>query len=132
MKNSSIITTILCSLIFLSCQKKDIDGFESSELKINISKPFETQVFKKGDTVFITGNSSYISQLHGYSLTIRNKASNEIYLNSDNHLHDTSININTFWVDTLSQNADLVLNFTVEADHDGHEGVKEINFKSEL
>ena len=80
----------------------------------------------------MSGNASYIGQLHGYELKIRNKATSEVYLDIDEHLHDSSFDIQTFWVDTLDKNADLIVTITVEADHEGNSSSKEINFKSEL
>lgn len=131
MKHLSVIITIISTTILFSCQKKDVDGYDSNKLSVTINKPTETQVFKKGDTVFISGNTTYISQLHGYSIKISNKASGETYLDMDEHLHDSSFDIATYWVDTLSQPAELILNLTVEVDHDGNEESKIINFKSQ-
>lgn len=119
----------ICTMLF-SCQKKDVEGFDSKNLSISVSKPFEAQTFKKGDTVFIKGSIEYISQLHGYSIKLSNKGTNESYLDKEEHLHDSSFEINSFWVDTLSKNADLLLEITVEADHDGHEQTKSISLIS--
>lgn len=129
MKNTIYFTVLTC-LAFLSCQKKDVDGFDSKNLNITISKPVEAQMFKKGDTIFIKGNIAYISQLHGYSIKLSNKETKESYLDKEEHLHDSSFEINSFWVDTLSKNADLLLEITVEADHDGHEQTKNISLIS--
>ncbi len=132
MTNTQLILPLFPLLALFSCQKKDVDGFDSKNLNISVSKPQEAQIFKKGDTVFIKGAVAYISQLHGYSIQLSNKETHEIYLDQEEHLHDSSFDIHTFWVDTLTQRADLLLKITVEADHDGHEGTKEINLKSEL
>lgn len=130
MKYFSILITIISTTLLFSCQKKDVDGYQSDKLSIAISKPNESQIFRKGDTVFVSGTATYVSQLHGYSIQISNKATKEVYLDIDEHLHDASFTINTYWVDTLSQAADLNLELTVEVDHDGNEQSKEINFQS--
>lgn len=132
MKFLNIFIGLFCTVVLYSCQKRDSSGFDNSKLAIAISKPQEAQVFRKGDTVFIKGTTTYTSQLHGYAIRITNKATNEVYFDIDEHLHDSFFDINTFWVDTLDKNADLVLKLTVEADHDGHEASKEVNFKSQL
>lgn len=130
MKNINFIIALLTCTVFFSCQKKDEESFDSNNLIITVSKPFEAQTFKKGDTVFINGSIAYISQLHGYSIKLSNKETNESYLDKEEHLHDSSFEINSFWVDTLSKNADLLLEITVEADHDGHEQTKSISLIS--
>lgn len=130
MKYNSIFAATIISVIFSSCQKKDHEGFDSSQLHVIVSKPTEAQVFSKGDTVQITGSIDYISQLHGYSISITDKKTNEVFYDLDEHLHDASFSINTYWVDTLSENAELVLKIVAEADHEGHESSKEVNFTS--
>jgi major membrane immunogen (membrane-anchored lipoprotein) len=130
MKNNNIIIT-LCSIILLgACQKKDNSGFDSSKLNIKISKPTEAQVFKKGDTVFISATADYISELHGYALNISDTTSKTTYFDLDEHVHESTFAIDTFWVDTLSSGANLQLTFDVEADHDGNGSSKIIHFKS--
>ena len=130
MKNFSIIILFFSASFLSSCQKKDIEGVDKNKLKITISKPLEAQVFNAGDTVYISASADYVSQLHGYSIQITDKASNELYLDIDKHLHDSSFGIDTFWVNKLQQNADLTLKITVEIDHNGNQETKEINFKT--
>ncbi len=131
MKNIHFMIALLTSAVCFSCQKKDVEGFDSKNLSISVSKPFEAQTFKKGDTIFIKGSIAYISQLHGYSIKLSNKETNESYFDKEEHLHDSSFEINSFWVDTLGKNADLLLEITVEADHDGHEQTKSISLISQ-
>lgn len=130
MKNNNIIIALFGIILLSACQKKDHSGFDSSKLSIKISKPTEAQVFKKGDTVFISATADYISELHGYALNIIDTTSKTTYFDIDEHVHESSFVIDTFWVDTLSSSANLLLTFDVEADHDGNGGNKVINFKS--
>lgn len=132
MKNLSVYTTIICTILLFSCQKKENTGFDKSKLSINISKPTETQVFTKGDTVFIKASTQYISVLHGYALSISETTSKTTYFEIDEHLHESTFSIDTFWVDTLAFNTTLQLHFEVEADHNGNGASKSINFKSNL
>jgi hypothetical protein len=128
MKNFATIISILCINTLFACQKKETKMIDTNNLKLNISKPIEAQTFKKGDTVFIKAKASYSELLHGYSLKISNKSSQEVYFDIDEHLHDATFEIDTFWVDSLGKNADLQLKLTVEIDHDGNNDSKEVNF----
>jgi hypothetical protein len=128
-KYFSIFTTLFCTLALFSCQKKESRGFDNNQLNISIVKPIESQIFQKGDTIFIAASAEYLSQLHGYSLNIVDTTSKKSYFNLDDHLHDSKFNIETFWVNTLNENAILRLQLTVEADHDGHQKTKEVIFK---
>ena len=130
MKYFSISTTLFCILTLFSCQKKETRAFDNGQLNISIVKPTESQIFRKGDTIFITASADYLSQLHGYSLSIIDMASKKSYFNLDDHLHDSKFNIETFWVNTLSENTILQLQLTVKASHDGHQKTREVIFKT--
>ena len=128
MKNFATIIIVLSSITLFACQKKETKTIDLNNLKFNISKPAEAAVYQKGDSVFIKANASYTEQLHGYSLQISNKSTQEVYFDIDKHLHDAQFNIDTFWVDSLSKQADLLLKLRVEIDHEGNEDSKELNF----
>lgn len=129
MKNFASFITIFSIIILCSCQKKETKTIDQNNLKVNISKPYEASVYKKGDTVFIKANASYTEPLHGYSVQISNKSNQQVYFDIEEHLHDSKFDIDTYWVDSLNEQADLLLKLTVEVDHDGHEDSKEVNFK---
>lgn len=128
MKNCATIIIFIGSITLFACQKKETKTIDLNNLKFNISKPAEAAVYQKGDSVFIKANASYTEQLHGYSLQISNKSTQEVYFDIDEHLHDSQFNIDTFWVDSLSKQADLLLKLRVEIDHEGNEDSKELNF----
>jgi len=130
MKNNNIIIALFGIILLSACQKKDHSGFDSSKLNIKISKPTEAQVFKKGDTVFISATADYISELHGYALNIIDTTSKTTYFDIDEHVHGSSFVVDTFWVNTLGSNANLQVTLDVEADHDGNGSSKIIHFKS--
>lgn len=131
MKNFATIISILSTITLFACQKKESKMIDTNNLKLNISKPIEAQTFKKGDTVFIKANATYNEQLHGYSIKLSDKETKESYLDKEEHLHDSSFEINTFWVNTLNKKASLLLEITVEADHDGHEQTKSLSLISQ-
>ncbi|MDI9320918.1 MAG: hypothetical protein QM530_10685 [Phycisphaerales bacterium] len=130
MQNNNIIIALCCIILLGACQKKDSHGFDSSKLNIKISKPAEAQVFKKGDTVFISATADYISELHGYAIKISDTLSKTTYFDIEAHVHGSSFVVDTFWVNTLGSNANLQLTLDVEADHDGNGSSKIIHFKS--
>jgi len=127
-----IITAIAATISITSCQKKEAAIFDPNTVSISISKPTEAQIFMNGDTVFIKAEAAYSSELHGYMLSINNKAdSTKVYFDIDKHIHGTSVTVDTFWVNNLSSPTDLKLNFTIEADHDGHSKLATLNFKTQ-
>jgi hypothetical protein len=132
MKNFATIIIILGSIILFACQKKETKIIDLNNLKLSISKPSEAAIYKKGDTVFIKANASNTEQLHGYSLQISNKSNQQVYFDIDQHLHDSKFDIDTFWVDNLSEKTDLMLKLSVEIDHEGNEDFKEVNFQAVL
>ncbi|MES2479100.1 MAG: hypothetical protein V4561_08435 [Bacteroidota bacterium] len=132
MKNFPTIIIILGSITLFACQKKETKTIDPNKLKLNISKPSEAAVYKKDDTVFIKANASYTEQLHGYSLQISNKSNQQVHFDIDEHLHASKFDIDTFWVNSLGEQVDLLLKLTVEIDHEGNEDFKEVNFQTVL
>ncbi|MCC6185595.1 MAG: hypothetical protein IT256_00430 [Chitinophagaceae bacterium] len=111
-----------------ACQKKDSDGYDQNKLTLNISKPSEAQTFAKGDTVFISANATYNTQLHGYTLYLMDTTNNTVFMNLEAHLHDSHFAIDTFWVNTLESSRALQLAITIEVDHDGNEKTESVHF----
>lgn len=131
MKQNLMLLLLLTSCSLLSCQKKENRQLDQSNLKITISKPAEASIFRLGDTVFIQAIVANNIPLHGYSITIRDKSTQELYLDVNNHIHDSSFQLNTFWVNSLNKKAEMALKLSVIADHDGNEETKEVNFQLE-
>lgn len=131
MKQNLMLLLLFTSCSLLSCQKKENRQLDQSNLKITIGKPAEASIFRLGDTVFIQAIVANNIPLHGYSLTIRDKSTQELYLDVNNHIHDSSFQLNTFWVNSLNKKAEMALKLSVIADHDGNEETKEVNFQLE-
>jgi hypothetical protein len=129
MNKQTFFIALLCILSFSACQKNDSVPFDSSKLVMTISEPLATQIFKKGDTVFIAATANYLSELHGYEISIVDTTTQNVYFDIDEHVHAASFSIDTFWVDTLNTNTKLQLKFDVEADHDGHGATKSVFFQ---
>lgn len=129
MNQQTVFIALLAILTFSACQKNDSIPFDSSKLNVAITQPLATQIFKKGDTVFIAATANYISELHGYEISIMDTTSKNIYFDLDEHVHAASFQIDTFWIDTLNVNANLQLKFDVEADHNGNGASKSVYFQ---
>lgn len=132
MKNYLILVLIAFTVTSYSCQKKDIDVADKDKLTLQISKPVEAQVFRQNDTVFIAAKASYVSQLHGYALQLRDTANKTVYLDITEHVHGSSFDIDTFWVNTAKAGTALQLQLTAEMDHDGNEKTATVHFTSQL
>jgi hypothetical protein len=127
---SSIIIFILAGVS--ACQKKDTTPAQADKITIDLTNPKDGQVYHKGDTVKMQAAVSYISELHAYEMSIKNKTTNEVVYDVYEHVHSDKINIDTWWVDSVSVATELKLELTVQIDHDGHETTKEITLHSQL
>lgn len=132
MKNYLILVLIALTVTSYSCQKKDIDVADKDKLSLQISKPVEAQVFRQNDTVWIVAKASYVSQLHGYALQLTDTANKTVYLDITEHVHGSSFDIDTFWVNTAKAGSTLQLQLTAEMDHDGNEKTETVHFTSQL
>ena len=122
---------ILFVLLLAACQKEDNTPVQPSQVTTSVISPQEGQVVRKGDTLNIEANISYISKLHGYVLNIVNTANNEIVYTTSEHGHNDNFSIKEQWVDTLSAPATLKLEITTEITHDGDTSMTELMFKSQ-
>ena len=118
-------------LSLAACQRSDDVTPDANKVAIVITNPTEGQTFHRGDTVFMNAAVQYVSELHGYELTITNVANNAVLFDEDDHVHDDHFTISNYWVDTLSQPADLKINLTAEIDHNGNEADKSILIKTQ-
>lgn len=130
MKNYLILVILSC--ILPSCQKRDVDVADQEKLTLQISKPVEAQAFRQNDTVWILAKAAYVSQLHGYALQLTDTASKTVYLDITEHVHGSTFDIDTFWVNTAKAGATLQLQLTAEIDHEGNEKTTSVHFTSQL
>lgn len=117
--------------VLSACQKKDDTPAQPAKVVISVSSPTTGQIYRKGDSIYINASVSYISELHGYELQLKNKNTGTILYAVDEHVHSDAFTINKAWSDTLSTAADLQLEITAEIDHDGNGSQTEIEFKSQ-
>lgn len=111
-----------------ACQKKDKTPMQPDKINISIASPKTGEVYHKGDTIRILASVSYISQLHGYTLAIKNKATNTTLWSTEEHVHSDKFDVNNYWVNTIDSATQLVLELTAEIDHDGNGGNSSVSF----
>ena len=127
----SVPVIIAAMLTIAACQKKDETPMQPDKVNISIASPKTGDVYHKGDTIRILASVSYISQLHGYSLAIKNKATNTTLWNTEEHVHSDKFDVNNYWVNTIDSATQLALELTAEIDHDGNGGSNSVSFSSQ-
>lgn len=136
MNKRIIVGTIAIVSFLVSCQKADMDAVISetniveATSNVKIMSPYENQVFKKGDTVLLNASIHAEIEMHGYEMSLTTSTGDIIYTNAE-HSHGTEININTFWVNNLTEANDITLHITAVADHEGNEISSNLIFKTE-
>lgn len=112
------------------CQKKDETPVQPNKVAFNITSPQQGQAFKKGDSILVKADISYVSQLHGYSVKITDEQTGAVVYNNEDHAHGDQFSINEYWVDTLdNNNKTLKLEIVAVIDHDGNTSEKELEIK---
>lgn len=126
MKRNSLAAGLLVLIAAASCQKKDSTTVNADGVTISISSPTEGRVFHIGDTVHIDAEISYATQLHGYTVQVKDKATGRLLYDNEGHTHDSKLTVADHWVADSARAAQLVL--TTVIDHENHEQSKTINF----
>lgn len=126
-----ILFTAALLILLGSCQKKDDTAPDPAQVTFQISNPAAGQTFHKGDTLFINATVNYISELHGYDLSLVNAADQSVLFEEQQHVHSDHFTISNYWVDTLSRPTDITLKLTTEIDHAGHEATKTVSIHSQ-
>jgi Domain of unknown function (DUF4625) len=116
---------IIPIFIFSACQKNDTAKPDPSKVTIAVLSPDSTHLYHKGDTISISANVTYIAELHGYSLEIKDSMDNTVY-SSDIDIHQDRFSFAEKWVDTISTAKKLTLYLHVEIDHNGNEASKTV------
>jgi len=124
--------SIFTAIIFTACQKKDDTQPDPQKVTINLLSPASEQIVHYGDTLQLSADISYPSELHGYEIELSDSASGNVYFSDDQHVHSDHFSIRETWPDTLRQNTRLMLKITVEIDHNGNEAVKTVYMNSTI
>lgn len=125
------LNLVLIIVLLSSCQKDNNVPAQPDKVKMNITSPTAGRQYKKGDTLHINADVSYISQLHGYEVKIIDIASGDVIYDAEGHVHGASVNIDERWVDTLSVAKTLKVQIAAIIDHDKNTSIKEIVVNSQ-
>jgi hypothetical protein len=127
----NILITTIAATTLAACQKSDDTPVQPSKVVTTIESPQQAQVYRKGDTVKIHGNISYVSRLHGYVLRVKSKETGAVYFTAEDHQHSDKFDVQHTWVDTLSGPAELILEVTTEITHEGDTTNATVQFESQ-
>jgi hypothetical protein len=117
-----LFVSVFGVLAIASCQKSTNDvPATPSKVSMTIYSPTNGTSLRLGDTLRLNAAVSYISELHGYAISMTDSATGSVVWTKEAHVHDDQFTIAEHWVDTLSRPATLRLNLSVEIDHDGNE-----------
>jgi hypothetical protein len=97
----------------LSCQKKDTTPADLSKVAVIFSTPAAGQVYHKGDTVQISANATYTSEIIGLYVQVIDSASGSVLFEDNHDLHTDHYSFSESWADTLSKNKTLNVVVTV-------------------
>jgi hypothetical protein len=96
-----------------SCQKKDTTPVDLSKVSVTFTNPKAGEIFHKGDTLRITAEVAYISEINGIGIQIIDTATGTVLLEEDHDLHMDHFTLPAEWADTLSESATLQVKVTV-------------------
>lgn len=110
----------------VGCKKKTKNTEASQQVVINVQEPVLNQIYHQNDTLWVRGNATNNSELHGYEVTIRNTNTNQYYLNQGYHTHGSSLQFEEFWKVNVSDTNVLEIEIKVDADHSGNYITKKV------
>jgi hypothetical protein len=83
-------------------------------------------MFLANDMVPITGTMTAPGEMHGYEITLRNKADNAVLYTTSGHAHGTSITLQQQWKNNVSSDTEVELEVVAILDHAGNKTVKKV------
>jgi hypothetical protein len=90
---------------------------EPLQATITLASPGEGDMFLANATVPIAGTITAPVSMHGYEITLRNKATNAVLFTTAGHGHGTTISFNEQWTNNVSSDAVVELEVTAILDH---------------
>lgn len=120
-----------CLLFLASCQKRDETAPQPAKVNIAIQSPELNTEYKKGDTVYINADVSYISQMHGYTVRITDKNTGKQVWEMEDHVHTDKFAIAEKWIDTMNYVTTLEIEIKAIIDHNGNEAKTNVEILSQ-
>lgn len=121
----SFISILTIAVTIFSCKK---DHSHDNEATITISQPIAGSMYNQGDTVFIAAAITADKAMHGWEVYIRKKSDQTQIYSEHAHEHAASYAISTFWVNSITEHADMELEVIATIDHDGTTVNKKVDF----
>lgn len=132
MKRNLLLTiTSILLMGAIACQKKEEVTVQPEKVTVTVTSPTEGQVVRKGETLNIIANISYITQMHGYIVRIVDPITGQLYYQAEGHTHGDAVNIDEQWTDSISTSTQLQLEITAVIDHNKNEVHKKLAFSSQ-
>ena len=96
----------------------------TAQATITLTAPAEGTMFLANAVVPITGTITAPASMHGYEITLRNKATNVVLFTANGHAHGTSLSFNEQWTNNVSSDAEVEIEVVAILDHDDNKTVK--------
>ena len=113
---SQLTPALILFVCTIACSKDNEQSFlPTAEIVIN--SPLTNSVIHPGDTIYIQGEATSATGLHGYEITIRKPGEANLYFQHF-HEHANTIQIEDKWKNVVSQPGNLEVLISVVLDHD--------------
>lgn len=135
MKRSIMIAVhgLTFSTLLFSCKKAaniPAPAMHEETTKITINTPYENQVFRKGDTVFVKAFVTCATEMHGCKVYIVHNNTDTLFTKA-RHMHGMEMMVSEQWINELETAAELQIIVSAVIDHDGGTTDKTLNFKTQ-
>jgi hypothetical protein len=118
------IMGLLLMVWAVACQNDHETGPQTAQATITLTAPAEGTMFLANAVVPITGTITAPASMHGYEITLRNKATNVVLFTANGHAHGTSLSFNEQWTNNVSSDAEVEIEVVAILDHDDNKTVK--------
>jgi hypothetical protein len=107
-----------------ACQNDHEAEPQADQATITLTAPSEGTMFLANAVVPIAGTITAPANMHGYEITLRNKATNAVLFTANGHAHSASLSFNEQWTNNVSDDAEVEIEVVAILDHDGNKTVK--------
>ena len=97
----NLLVFVLIAFV-LSCQKKDNTPADLSKVTVAFISPVQGQVYHKNDTIQINTDVSYIGEIAGIGVQIKDSVTDSLLFEDNQDTHTGSFAFHREWVDTCS------------------------------
>ena len=116
MRLSQLTLALILFVCSIACSKDNEESFLPTA-EIVIKSPLTNSVIHPGDTIYIQGEATSATGLHGYEITIRKPGAANLYFQHF-HEHTDTLRLEDKWKNIVNQPGDLEVLISVILDHD--------------